>query len=257
MPVGQMSPLTAVTLVLASLALVLELPPLDRRWLCRQAASFLALAASAIGIIVLLSYVAGVPLLSGAGTIPMAVLTAVSVVMLGIGLSAGAGPDTIPSSLFHTASETVAGPSRHWRVVPRCWPSRFCSTGIGAVGYAWFWHQVAESRRSAQQMVSAIADMKVRQILKRREERLGAGRMISQVASSRPDLQALLLCPAGVAVRPELLESLKAILEQNEGLRILLLDRNVNVRAAYPPTRHGSVRLPSPRPESRCAAARW
>ena len=50
----------------------------------------------------------------------------------------------------------------------------------------------------------------------------------------RRDLQDFLAAPPGDHTSPNLLEWLKAIAEQNEGLRVLLLDRNMKVRLTYP-----------------------
>jgi hypothetical protein len=60
-PVGRMSPLTASMSLLAALALVLEMPPWDRRWWCRQTASVLALVTLWTSAVVALSYAASVP----------------------------------------------------------------------------------------------------------------------------------------------------------------------------------------------------
>jgi PAS domain S-box-containing protein len=242
-PIGRMSPLTATAFLLAGLAFLLELSPLGGRWLCRQIASVSALATSLIGMVVLLSYAAGVPLLSGTGTIPMALLTAICFVALGIGLSAAAGTDTLPLSLFQTAAGVAFRPSRQGFIGLPLLTFVFLSAGIGSVGYVHFQHQVATSRESAQQMMSAIADMKVRQILKWRQERLAAAQMIGQESRFRRDLQEFLSDPTCSGPRSELLEWLKAVGQQNEGLRILLLDREMNVRLAYPEgkTRFGSI----------------
>jgi len=109
-PVGRMSPLTATAFLLAALALLFELPPLGHRWWCRQCSSVLSLVMSSISFVVVLSYAAGMPLLYGTHTIPMALWTAISFVPLALGLLAASGADTLPLSLFQTGPEV--GPNR-------------------------------------------------------------------------------------------------------------------------------------------------
>jgi PAS domain S-box-containing protein len=134
-----------------------------------------------------------------------------------------------------TAAEAAVGPSRYWSVGAPLLIFAIFSAGIGAVGYAYFRHQLAASREAAQLTMSAVADLKVRQILKWREERLSDARVIMSESRFRRDLQSLLSDPTRGEANSDLLEWLKVVEEQNEGLRILLLDRRMNVRLAYPP----------------------
>ena len=122
-PVGRMSPLTAAALLFAALALVLELPPLGHRRPCRQIGSVLALTVSSISLVVALSYAAGMPVLYGTHTIPMALWTAISFVPLAVGLLAAAGGDVLPFSLFQS------GPNRLRRT-----PRWVLATMIGWTG---------------------------------------------------------------------------------------------------------------------------
>ncbi len=134
----------------------------------------------------------------------------------------------------NAAREVALRPSRFWSAGLPLLTFVFLSAGIGTVGYVYFRHQVVTSRESAQTMMSAIGDMKVRQILKWRQERLGAAQVIVQESRFRRDLWDFLSGPPRSETRSELLEWLKAVQEHNEGLRILLLDRDMNVRLAYP-----------------------
>ena len=135
---------------------------------------------------------------------------------------------------FRTAAEAAVGPSRYWSVGAPLLIFVIFSAGIGAVGYAYFSHQLAASREAAQLTMSAVADLKVRQILKWREERLGDAHVLMSESRFRRDLQSLLSDPTRHEAGSELLEWLKVVEEQNEGLRILLLDERLNVRLAYP-----------------------
>ena len=85
-PVGIMSPLTGLTISLATLALLLELQPFSRLRLSRWAAPALALAALLVSAAVLLSYLVALPLLYGSGATPMALPTAAALFLLSCGL---------------------------------------------------------------------------------------------------------------------------------------------------------------------------
>jgi PAS domain S-box-containing protein len=83
-PLGKMSPLTAGSLLFESGALLLLLRP--TRW--RHAGStsaLLALTAIAINLVVIVGYLYGAPLLYGGTTIPVAMPTALSFVLVGAG----------------------------------------------------------------------------------------------------------------------------------------------------------------------------
>ncbi len=82
-----------------------------------------------------------IPLLFSTGTIPMALLTAISLVMLGVGLWAGAGSDTLPLSLFQSSAEVALRPSRYWLAGLPLLTFAFLSAGIWSVGYVYFRHQ--------------------------------------------------------------------------------------------------------------------
>jgi two-component system CheB/CheR fusion protein len=174
------------------------------------------------------------PLFYGGRTVPMSIVTAVSFALLSFGILLAAGLDTLPLSLFQTAPGVASRPSRYWFLGAPMLTFVLLAGGIGTVGYAYFRHQVAAAREAAQLTMSAIADLKMRQILKWRQERLGNARMIMEESHLRRDLQQLLSDSAGNGARSDLLEWLKAVRERNEGLRILLLDQQMQVRLAYP-----------------------
>ena len=89
-PVGRMALLTAVAFMLAFVTLLLaDLG--ERRQAAADLASLLALALASLGGVFVLGYLYDVPLFYGGRTIPMALNTAFSFVVLGVGLAAAAG----------------------------------------------------------------------------------------------------------------------------------------------------------------------
>ncbi len=98
-PVGCMSPITGGNFLLAGVALLLLVLPSYGR-LIRNIASCLAAATIITGLVVILGYLYGTPILYGGNTIPMAVTTACAFVCLGIALIATSGFECLPVRLF-------------------------------------------------------------------------------------------------------------------------------------------------------------
>ena len=94
-PLGRMSPLTAGSFLLESLAL-LALLNVGRRRHAGAIAVLLALLASGIAVVVVVGYAYGAPLLYGGMTIPVAMPTALALVLVGIG-EAGLGLPGVPA----------------------------------------------------------------------------------------------------------------------------------------------------------------
>jgi PAS domain S-box-containing protein len=91
-PIGRMSPLTAGTFVVASLAmLTLLASPVGWR-LAREAAVSAAVGVMAVGFLVALGYWRGVAFLSGGSLIPIALPGALAFIFLGAGILAVGGP---------------------------------------------------------------------------------------------------------------------------------------------------------------------
>ncbi|MCR4319395.1 MAG: PAS domain S-box protein [Candidatus Brocadiaceae bacterium] len=98
-PVGCMSPITGGNFLLAGVALLLlALSSYGRH--IRDIASCLAVATTITGLVVLLGYLYGTPILYGGNTIPMAVTTACAFVCLGIALIIAAGSECLPVRNF-------------------------------------------------------------------------------------------------------------------------------------------------------------
>lgn len=108
-PAGQMSPITAVLLFLCGAALVI-LQLSDSRFPARTLASVLAGVVLAVGMVILLGYSYGTPLLYGGTIIPIAATTAIGLMFIAMGLITAAGVETWPLRV-------LAGPSTHSRLL--------------------------------------------------------------------------------------------------------------------------------------------
>jgi len=99
-PVGHMSPVTAVTLLAASLGtLSLVLSFKGNQWL-KNTASYLAMSVIASGFVVSTGYLYGTPLLYGGNIIPVALPSAVAFLLFGMGLITASGPAVPPVRVF-------------------------------------------------------------------------------------------------------------------------------------------------------------
>ena len=106
-PMGRMSPISAACFFLAGLAL-LSLPDSSRQsGNLRNASALLSSTVTAIGLVVLLGYLPGSPLLYGGTAIPVALPTAIAFIAMGMALCASTGPDFFPQRLFRSEERRV------------------------------------------------------------------------------------------------------------------------------------------------------
>lgn len=91
--IGRMSPITAAAFLLAGSSLLLLLNPVKR---LASLGSVLGVAVSSIGFVVVVGYLFGAPVLYGSSIVPVALSTGIAFVLLGVGLSASAGPACWP-----------------------------------------------------------------------------------------------------------------------------------------------------------------
>ena len=101
-PLGVMSPVTAAGVLLLALALLLQ--SVERPAL-RAATAPIAVAPTLAGTVVALGYAYGTPLLYGSTTIPVALPTGLSLLLVGVAVIAMAGPQAWP--LRHLQGETA------------------------------------------------------------------------------------------------------------------------------------------------------
>ncbi len=108
-PVGYMSPVTAVTFAAAALAILMFFFNSGKKDLKGTAAALAACVAFS-GLVTLLGYLYGTPFFYGGGIIPVAFATAFAFAVLGIGMIAAAGPWFWPL-------RPLVGPSIHARMM--------------------------------------------------------------------------------------------------------------------------------------------
>lgn len=232
-PVGRMSPVTAASVLFAASAFGLGIPPLGRNRLARRIELGLVLASITIALMVLVSYALGAPLFYGSPTIPMALPTAISVGLLCCGLLMAVGARTASSRVFTAPADPYPSSSRRFsRGVLLAF--LVLLVGIGLAGRAYFAHQLWESRQTAEEHLATVANLKVRQIVDWRDERVSDAQVILEDPFLAEQVRKL---AEGVAVReigPALLARLGSIAKHNQCLRVVLLDPQMKVLLAYP-----------------------
>ncbi|MBI4327596.1 MAG: PAS domain S-box protein [Chloroflexi bacterium] len=233
-PVGRMSPLTAFTFLLAAGALFFGLPPFRHRRLCSYAGHALALLVLLTGVVFVLGYAAGTPLWYGGLTIPMALLTAISFLLTGLGLLAvGLG-----SRLRHLQDESWLWPTPHasrrfgWFLL-----AAFVAlaAAIGTAGFFGLRRQHAHARQTMQEELAAIADLKVGQIVNWRNERRAGARFFSKAPMLARDVQSFLADPSSEAARAETLAWLRLLKAGDRYAQVVLFDSNLDPRLSVPP----------------------
>jgi PAS domain S-box-containing protein len=109
-PVGRMSPITAANFALAGSALLLLHFSKPAHHRLKAISGITATIVLSVGLVVVLGYLYGTPLLYGGNIIPVALPTALACVALGAGLIGAAGPSCWPLSV-------LAGPSVRARLL--------------------------------------------------------------------------------------------------------------------------------------------
>jgi len=231
-PVSLTSPLTALTVLPAAVALIFELPPFSRHRLSRWMAPTLALGALLASLAVLLSYAAGLSLLYGSRTIPMALPAAVSLVLLSCGILAAAGPLAWPIILLEAGPVDSTARRPRWSVLGPLALLLFLLLATGIAGSFHLRELITSARLTAEREVSAMADSKAAQIAEWwRERRTGAA-----VIFRTPMIQARALeflsgsAPAG----QELLAWMEMQRELNNYRQLILYDARGMPRLSAP-----------------------
>ena len=229
-PVGHVSPLSGVAILLNSLALLLVFSagPARRGW--RQVAALLALAGLLIGLVVILSNVMQVQLFySGTVSKLMATQTAEVIFFVGLGMLLLAGTDVWPLSFFSAPAQVVQ-PGRRtvWGFLAI---ALLVTALIGITGGFYFKQQQAEARRAAQEELQAIGNFKIRQISDWMNERRGD----AETAGNYKQLSGRFLSdPENLNLRRDLIQLMDAYRSASGYSGVVLFDARGVVRLATP-----------------------
>lgn len=229
-PVGRMSPLTAVCFVLAATALLSGRVGGTRWRPLRVLGGKLALAMLLLSGTIVASYLAGTPLLYGGATIPMALLTGVAFALVSAATLLAAGGETWPLQMFlgERADFTEDGPRRaEWALLLLF---LVLASSIIVISVRFLNYRQAQVRDEAGQELEAIADLKVQQIVNWRKERLGDANLIFQTPFIGSRVREFLSDPSQENVRRGILAWFNVLRQSFAYERVVLLDPQLNPR---------------------------
>jgi signal transduction histidine kinase len=138
---NRMSPMTGAGMCLAGIALFLLLRP---RHPIRNLSGVLGVLVAMVGLVGTMGYLFGTPLLYGGNVIPLAATTTVAFLVLGVGLTAAAGPECWPL-------RTLVGDSVRARLLRTLLPL----TGFIVLAQGWM-HQVIPGLFSNPALTAAL-----------------------------------------------------------------------------------------------------
>lgn len=200
-PLGRMSPLTAIAFALAATGVLTEDLRVSSRHALTMSGTLASGAAFTIGAVTAVGYLAGSPLLYGSQSVPMALSSGIGFLMLGTSLLlAGLAP-----------SEGGGGPLPDPIVDKRPGIRRreLAASSVVAgliISGAFFYLQIeqTEARQTAFREIEAIANLKVERIESWREERISEARFLARTGAVARDVAALLARPHGRVERERL-----------------------------------------------------
>jgi PAS domain S-box-containing protein len=166
-PIGHMSPVTALCFMVGGLSLVAVLTSSADRHRQAMVAFWLAGLMVFASIVFLLAYLFGTPLLYGGQFIPPALPTSFALAALGAALLALAGPRAWTSPGQQIDAETLRASGSFVLVFA------LMTIGLITAGGIYFRNQVAQHRTEVEHQVSAVADLKVSELVNWRRERFG------------------------------------------------------------------------------------
>lgn len=197
-PTGHISPVSAACFLVASLSFLASFAHSAARF-WRTALAFVS-AGVLLGFcfIFLLAYLFGTPLLYGGRFIPPALNTILAFAALGLALLTLAG---WPVRLF---GESPAGGSR--AAVAFVLIFALLAAGIVASSYIYYRRYEQQYRTEIEHQLSAVAELKVNELTRWREERLGDGVLFSKNLSFSALVRRFFAQPADADVQRQLLD---------------------------------------------------
>ena len=227
-PIGHMSPVTGLCFLVASLSFF-ALPPSLKGWDWRAKASWwLASLLVATSFVFLLAYLFGTPLLYEGPFIPPSATTSIAFVTLGIALLGL----TLPHARFHRRQEEQVTRTEYGLLLIFL----LLATGIVTVGYLFHRNYERRYRNEVESKLSAIAELKVSEMVQYRKERLGAAAVFFRNASFSSMVRRFLEQPGDAGARRQLRAWIGNYGAQYESDRVFLLDARGVTRISVPET---------------------
>ena len=226
-PIGHMSPVVALGFLLAGLSLVVVLtsPPDRSAW---SITSFcLAGLMTLAGIVLLLGYYFGTPLFYGGKMIPPALPTSIGLTVLGAALLALSGPRTwAPGQQISATALRASIP--FWLIF------LLIAAGLVKAGGLYYDWDVKQNRATIERELTGIADLKVGELVKWREERLSDANVLYGNAAFADLVQRSLGSTREAAAREQIQTWLQQIRQAYGYAAIHLIDAQGVARLSIP-----------------------
>ncbi len=227
-PAIQLTSLLTDLSLFAVAAALLPRWPVKAAWPLRQGMALAALVPAGIGLVVLISYAAGAPLLYGSGHIPMSLPSALCTLALGLAVLLDAGWDSWPLAAFRPGPR-----GSRWTLFGSSTGPLVLFLGLGALlltgGSFFLRHQMRETQSKVLDELQAIADLKARQISDWYGERRLDSEQAAQGALIQTRLRQFL---AGSPLAPPAgdVQGWMQALQRSKYQRIVLVDRQGRIR---------------------------
>ncbi|MFA6898973.1 MAG: GAF domain-containing protein [Desulfurivibrionaceae bacterium] len=222
-PIGQMSPATAVCLLLASLSF---LASSAKHRMSAMVAGMLAALLAGSGFVFVLAYAYGAPLLYGSSYIPPAALTSMAFMFLGSGLLALALP---PAWLARLQAESPPRALYTFILI-----FFFLAAAIVIAGFLTYRNHEQNHRTEVGRQLSAIAELKIHELTQYRRERKGDAILLSDNFSFAALVRRHLENPEDTANGQNLQEWLDKFRAHSQYDQVRLLDTNGITRLSVP-----------------------
>lgn len=233
-PIGHMSPITAISLLLISvMSQVVITPRPGRAWMTKTA-WWLAIMLLAGYIMLILAYLFGTPMFYSGTFIPPAATTSLAFLALGTALMALVHPLAWPEADSRDLGERFF--SNALMVV-----FLFLVAGIISAGY--FYHRKHEKQylSEMERQLSAIADLKMGELLLWREERLADAELFFHNLAFEKLVKSVITHPEDEQAQLEIEAWLSRLQSKRNYNRIFLLDAQGNRRMSLPENLDGHV----------------
>jgi len=229
-PLGHISPLAALCFMLAGLSLLAALwSSPDRPW--RAMAGFVSACLLIFASTVfLLAYLFGTPLLYSGKFIPPALTTSVAFAALGTGLWVLAGSRAWADD--ERIERIDAASLRASRLLTLVFT--LVGAGLVSAGYLYFQYHEKDYRAQAEQQLSAIAELKLSELVEYRQERLADGAIFYRNATFAALVRRAFDRPDDAQAQAGLREWLAKFSAHFQYDRIVLLDAQGTVRMSAP-----------------------
>jgi len=225
-PLGHISPLTAVAFLLAALA-HLSTPTVFSRRVRNGILGFgFAALLLALSFLLLLTYLFSVPLLVGTSYIPPALMTSAAFLFLGFGLALRTLPH-LPFLQDRTRGEVAVG-------LTYIGVFAFVAAGTLTLSFLHIRNYETELRTGAQKQLIAITDLKVHQLVAYRKERLADAGFLMNTPGLPGIASQVLQNPGDSRSRSQLQHWMDQLLTQGQYSLIRLMDDQGRVRLSSP-----------------------